>query len=641
MCGIAGYSGNFKSDILLHMSQKIVNRGPDDSGVWFDIENKIGLAHRRLSIIDLSPAGHQPMIDENNSAVIIFNGEIYNYLELRSKLESAGVCFSGKSDTEVLLKMYLTYGFDMLNMLNGIFAFAIWDIKTKNLFLARDHYGVKPLYYSEVNNGFLFASELKSILCDNHLDLALDYESIHNYMTYLWCPSPGTMLKNVKKMEPGHACIISKGRIEKKWCYYDITFSVNEITDFNEASRHTAELLEQAVKRQMIADVPVGAFLSGGLDSSSIVAFGRKYANNGLLKCFTIGFTDNAAAQEGFSTDLPFAKRVANFLDVPLSIIEIDSSKMASKLIQMIYTNDEPQADPAGINVLFISQLAREHGMKVLLSGAGGDDIFSGYRRHYALKMEYVWSWLPVVMRSFLKTGSGKFSTNSSVFRRIRKALSYADLREIERIAGYFHWIEPDWQTDLYSQNLKEKLKDISFSKPLLVSLNKLPSNTDPLNKMLYLECKHFLADHNLNYTDKMSMATGVETRVPFLDRDLVTWATSLPPHWKQHGREGKWILKKAMEQYLPYDVIYRSKSGFGVPLRKWLKNELSDILFDTLSKKSIESRGVFSFDAVQKLINADRNGMVDATYSIFSLICIELWCRLFVDKNGSGNIHQ
>jgi len=634
MCGIAGYVGRFDAELLGRMNESLAHRGPDDSGTLTLDDKNLGLTHRRLSIIDLSPRGHQPMWDSTNSVVIVFNGEIFNYREWRDILEGEGFNFRSDSDTEIILNLYLKYGEGVLGRLNGIFAFALWDTRDDSLLVARDGVGVKPLYYADTDRGFLFSSELKALLQSDQLDRSLDLNAIHHYMTYLWCPAPMTMLKSVKKLEPGHAMIIRDGEVARHWSFYDLPFDQAIVPmPREEAKRQVRSAVQTAVDRQMVSDVPVGALLSGGLDSSSVVACARHSNPDQALDCFTIGFKDAAFQQEGNIEDLPFAKKVANHLGVELRTIYV-GPEMADELARMIYYLDEPQADFAAINTYFICKLAREHGIKVLLSGAGGDDIFSGYRRHQALQLERLWSWMPRIARRGLRGAANWLPSNLALTRRVAKAVAYADRDGDERLASYFHWAEPALLDGLYTEEMREAVHGQGFSVPLMESLQRIPEDIEELNRMLYLEGKHFLADHNLNYFDKMSMATGVEVRVPLLDPDLVALAGRLPIQYKHHRGEGKWILKAAMEDLLPNEVIYRPKSGFGVPLRHWLRNELHELLEDTLSEASLKRRGLFEPAAVQRLLEQDRAGMIDAAYTLLSLVCIELWCRMFLDTS-------
>jgi asparagine synthase (glutamine-hydrolysing) len=635
MCGIAGFVGPFGFELLQKMADSIRYRGPDDFGFYHDPEHCVGLAHRRLSIIDLSNAGHQPMWNKEHTIAIVFNGEIYNYRELKKEMESIHIQFESSSDTEVLLKLYEVYGSDLLSKLNGIFAFAIWDSSVHRLFCARDHFGVKPFYYYHSGNRFIFSSELKAILCEPSVERTIDCESVHYYVTYLWSPSPNTMLTSVKKLKPGHAIIINcDGTVVKHWQYYDIPYKTRPVrTPVSQAVENVEFYLRQAVQRQMVADVEVGAFLSGGLDSSSIVHFARSFSRSSRFQCFTIKFTDNSLKEEGFINDLPYAEAVSRHLGTKLNIVDVDS-KMAVDLLETIYHLDEPQADPAAINVRYISRLAKQNGIKVLLSGAGGDDVFSGYRRHIALMHEYYWKWMPLLLRNGLHALSEISPSHPGYLRRFKKAFAYANYPAHERIASYFHWLTPDVAQSLFSKDILQSIENSPFSKPLMDSLNPLRNiHVHPLNKMLYLEMKHFLADHNLNYTDKMSMAEGVEVRVPFLDKDLVEYSYTLPIGYKIRGTTAKWILKKSMERYLPKEIIYRPKTGFGVPLRRWISHELSEYVNEILSEESIKARGIFSYSGVKALIERDKRRHIDASYIIYSLISIELWCRTFIDN--------
>lgn len=632
MCGIAGYSGDFDAALLERMNAAIAHRGPDDAGVACFPEHRVGLAHRRLSIIDLSTRGHQPMTDVSGTVSIVYNGEIYNYRELRKQLIADGYRFRSDSDTEVLLNLYLRDGDKMMSRLNGIFAFAIHDSRDGSLLLVRDGVGVKPVYFAQTPKGVLFASELKALLQDPSIDRSLDPEAVRHHLLYLWSPSPLTMLRSVRKLEPGHALRIRDGRVERHWRFYDLPFD-QEFVDWptEDAIVQVRKYLTQAVERQLVSDVPVGAFLSGGLDSSSVVALAQRAMGNERLQCFTIGFQDPRAISEGMADDLPHARHVAQQLDVDLHVVYV-GPEMVDELRNMVFHLDEPQADPAPINALFISRLAREHGIKVLLSGAGGDDIFTGYRRHYALMQEPLWSWLPESVRGGMRAAASKLRPTTELRRRISKAFRYADLEGDERIAAYFHWIAPGQLDGIFSPQLRAAVASPPPG-PVLDALAQLPPSVPPLNRMLYLEGKFFLADHNLNYVDKVSMASGVEVRVPLLDPDLMRLAAKLPLDLKQRGRTGKWILRRAMESYLPRSVIYRSKTGFGAPLRTWLRDDLRYLVDDVLSERSVASRGLFDPQGVRDMIERDRTLRFDASYTIFSMMCIELWCRMFIDK--------
>lgn len=572
---------------------------------------------------------------------LIYNGEIYNFAEIRRWLEMGGHQFQSRTDSEVLLHLYATEGVEMVSRLNGIFAFAIWDnrdsgrpdgIEKGDLFLARDQIGVKPLYYAATERGLLFASEIKAILQDPNLSRELDTEAIHYQLAYLWTPAPYTVLKHVRKLPPGSALVVRRGRIIRQWAYYDLPYGRDYLAGSeNEIAAELRDRVEQAVTRQLVADVPVGAFLSGGLDSSAVVAMMRKLRPTERFDCYTIGFAGGGKI-EGAPSDLPYARRVARHLGVNLHTLEVNAS-IIEHLDRMLFHLDEPQADPAPINAMLIAERARQDGIPVLLSGAGGDDIFSGYRRHVAVRHDHIWDWLPApVRRALARQADSMGGGNSNMKRRLAKVAAHAHLDPAARLVAYFWWSSEALRRTLYSKDLAAKLNGVETAAPFLASLERIADESDPLNRMLYLEGKHFLADHNLNYTDKTGMAVGVEVRVPLLDLELVDFATRIPPRLKQRGTEGKYIFKRAMEPLLPRDVIYRAKTGFGAPLRQWLRTDLRVYVEDALSDRAVRARGLFDPAAVQRLINQDRIGAVDGSFTIFALLTLELWCRMFVD---------
>lgn len=634
MCGIAGFNGNFDKLLLRRMADSIRTRGPDNVGLLYLNKAHVGLAHTRLSIIDLSESANQPMLSNCGKVTIVFNGEIYNYRELRDGLKDEGYVFKTLGDTEVLLNMYLKYGIDLLAKLNGMFAIAIYDSRIQKTFIARDGQGVKPLYYTSTAKGFLFASELKALLQEPSVDREINPEAVAAYLTYLWAPCPMTMLSGVHKLEQGHCLCVVEGKIVDKWEFYDYPYDL-DISQLSavEAVRETALKVENAVRSQLVADVPVGAFLSGGLDSSAVVAMAKKIEPDSEFPCYTINFKDDRLKKEGIVEDLPYAELVADHLGVKLHKLTVGAD-MIMDLEKILYHLDEPQADPAPLNAMYICELAKSQGIKVLLSGVGGDDIFTGYRRHYALQNEHYWNWLPIPARKLLKVSSSLFGSRNPSLRRVAKAFQYADLPQQERLVSYFYWIDPAVSKNLISDEYRSRLPIYTPQRQLISSLNKLPDNVSNLQKMLYLEQKHFLTDHNLNYTDKVSMAHGVEVRVPLLDPNLIAHALTLPDYFKQRGVTGKWIFKKSMEPYLPREVIYRPKTGFGAPLRFWIKNDLKHVVNEMLSDVSIKNRGLFNPVTVKKMIEDDRRGKSDYAYPIFALLCIEVWCRIFLDSS-------
>jgi asparagine synthase (glutamine-hydrolysing) len=637
MCGIIGYSGRpapaahpFAPAALEGGIRSICHRGPDDSGVFHDAAACVGLGHARLSIIDLSPLGHQPMEALDGAVQLVFNGEIYNYRELRRELEAKGHTFRGHSDTEVILHLYLEEGERMLARLNGIFTVAFFDRRTGDMLVARDALGVKPLYYTANERGVAFCSEIKGLLDLVPEARELDPVALHRYLSFLWCPGEGTPLKAVRKLLPGEAMVLRGGKITRRWTWYQLPALRGVRADLNEQQsiEGTAAHVRRAVERQMVADVPVGAFLSGGLDSSAVVAFAREQAAD--LQCFTI--RQVGGAEQGVTDDLPYAERVAKHLGVRLHTVEIDASRMAGDIERMVWQLDEPLADPAPLNVLYICELARQNGMKVLLSGAGGDDLFTGYRRHRALELQRYWDWMPRGVRGLIESTTARLDQRKAWARRLAKFANGAGLDGDERIANYFRWSREADLRALYSSETRRAIGSATALDPMIDFMRPLPADTHPLERMLALEQRFFLSDHNLPYTDKMSMAVGVEVRVPLLDLELVEFAARIPPGVKQRGGVGKWVFKKAMEPYLPHDVIYRPKSGFGAPLRQWMRGDLRELVGDLLGPESIRRRGLFDAQAVQRLIAANQSGAVDASYTLLSLLSIEIWCRRFVD---------
>ena len=629
MCGIIGsFSDKFsfsnkQIDIISH-------RGPDDYGYFF--QNNVMLGHRRLSIVDLTANGHQPMQTVNENYTIVFNGEIYNHLEIRKELELLGVSFKSSSDTETLLYGYATWGIEILNKLNGIFAFAIYDKINDQLFVARDQFGVKPLYYYNQDGIFAFSSELKSLIQVDNFDDTIQIESLFYYLQTLYAPGVLTPFSSVQKLLPGHYLKVNtvNGFVEVH-NYYKLRLSESkanksELDYINELD----EILNKALKRQLMSDVPIGFFLSGGLDSSLLVAIAKKNFKLKKIQCFTIA-TGKDMKNEGFSDDEYYARKVAEYLDVQLEVLPTNffSKELFDK---MTWHLDEPQADPAAMSVMHICEGARNMGIKVMIGGAAGDDLFSGYRRHQALILENIYQFIPFFIKKFLINIAFYFPSNIPFLRRIKKLVENLTLTKDQRISGYFMWIEENKILNLFTDSIKNKLDRTNLPMAYWEKIiNKIPHGTSDLNKILFLEMSTFLPDHNLNYTDKMSMAVGVEARVPYLDLELVEFANKLPVKLKMQGKTTKYILRKVAERYLPVDVIYRPKTGFGAPVRQWIKNDFRKTLNDFTSESILIKKGILNPIAVNKLIEDDRIGKIDAAYTILSLLSIDSWLKQFL----------
>lgn len=627
MCGIIGIIDKEKTGVIHAASEKIAHRGPDDNG--FFSEKNIALGHRRLSILDLSPRGHQPMISRDGRYVIVFNGEIYNHMELRNKL-LPHIVFNSHTDTETILYGYIQYGEEFINKLNGIFAFALYDKLSGDVLLVRDQFGVKPVYYYHKDGAFYFASEIKA-LAGLGIDKSLDIRAMSSYLYYLYSPGESTPFEYVKKLKPGYFIklnINNPNQIVFQQ-YYEIPFTGQYETNYTELNliEKTESLLTQAVDRQLLSDVPVGFFLSGGLDSAAIVALARKRHPQKSMRCYTI---DTGGGFDGFADDLHYAKVCAKHLDVNLEIVKAEIN-IVQDFDKMIWHLDEPQADAAPLNVYNICQAARANGDIVLLGGTAGDDLFSGYRRHQALSMEPLFSKMPDSIWKLVNKSLDLFSAKNARIRRLKKIASEGGKSTEERMAGYYGWLNYNSVYSLFNKETRVKLDGWRSTDILINSLSAIPKENNNLNKMLFWEMKYFLADHNLNYTDKMSMATGIEVRVPFLDKDLVEFSTRIPPELKMKGKTTKYILKKAMEKHLPAEIIYRPKTGFGAPVRKWITQDLDEMIKTRLSKENIERWGVFDYNAVYQLIQKNKKGQIDAAYSIWSLLAIASWMEQFI----------
>lgn len=630
MCGIiGGITAEIFDEIAL--LDTVGHRGPDNKG--FFRQGNLFLGHTRLSIQDLSENGNQPMFSADGRYVIVFNGEIYNHLAIRENFKNE-FHFKSTGDTETVLYAFIKYGSDFLKNLNGIFALAIYDIQENEIFIARDHFGIKPLYIYQDAEKFLFSSELKTFL-EFDINKTLEPKALNNYLSFLWSPGELVPFSHVKKLLPGNFLQFNVADFAnvKPISYYKIKFDgiyskLNEELLIEQLDQY----LTKAVQRQMLSDVPVGFFLSGGLDSSLIVAIAKKLFPDNKFPCFTIDIGNWSDGTENFANDLFYAKKVASLLKIELNIVKADIN-ILNRFDEMIWHLDEPQADAAPLNVLNIAMLAKEMGIKVLLGGAGGDDIFSGYRRHKALSFEKYFQFIPTPIGKLIKQTVRLLPNINSFTRRLRKVVANLDKSTDERMAGYFNWLPIETVHSLFSKEWQEKLKDYNPNSFFEKLTNEIPDEKNLLNRILYWEIKSFLVDHNLNYTDKMAMAVGVEARVPFLDAELVDFSLTIPPELKMKNGEAKYILKKVAERYLPDDIIYRSKTGFGAPVRKWITSDLDTMISERLSYENIQRRGIFDYDKVWELIESNKKGEIDASYSIWTLLAIDSWITQFVEK--------
>ncbi|MBL8200270.1 MAG: asparagine synthase (glutamine-hydrolyzing) [Chromatiales bacterium] len=639
MCGIAGYAGLNDPALLERMASRMVHRGPDDSGCWADQSAGIGLAHRRLSIIDLSPAGRQPMATGDGLVVISFNGEIYDYLEHRLELEKQGVRFRTRTDTEVILRLYERYGAGAISKLNGMFAFALWDGRARKLLLVRDHAGIKPLYYWTDGTRLLFASEIKALLASTLIPRRPNLSALESYLGFLWVPGDQTMLEGVKKLEPGHYLEWQAGRMTtQRW--FDLDYSPDTSVGEAEWTDRVRETFIRTARRQMVSDVPLGAFLSGGLDSSSIVACMRAAYPDRAIKAYTARFSVGQMASEQGVDDLPFAREAAARLNVSLHEVAIEPD-VVSLLPRMVYHLDEPDADPAIFPSYLITEAARRDGSTVLLSGTGGDEVFFGYRSHQAMQRYALLDRDPtgLVAGSLgLVTAVGQqlLGRQNRLVRRATKFMR--GLRAapgVQRHLELVDWSEPGVRSRLLTGQAGS---GHGGERSLEQAINRYASTfhgQGAINQHSHILINTFLAAHNFLYTDKSSMASSVEVRVPFLDLDLLRLAATIPESFKVRGRTTKYVLKKAMEPYLPRDVIYRAKTGFGVPLRHWIQTDLRGAVRDLLGPATVRQRGLFSAPEVERVLRQNDAGQGDHAYLIYALMVLEVWMQTFVDRPG------
>ena len=632
MCGLAGFSGFENNKDLAKMANKIqLHRGPDNQSIWED--NFIALAHQRLSIIDLTDAANQPF--EKHNLIIVFNGEIYNYKDLQTKLiNEKNVHFNTASDTEVVLEMFKHFGKTSLDFFIGMFAFAIYNIEEKSLFIARDHFGIKPIFYTVINNSFAFSSELKTLVKVPGFDKAINSKSLVSCLNYSWVSGNETMFNNCYKLPPAHylTYTIKYGlKIFKYWELDDTPPSI--IKSEKEIIKEVLNTVESSVIRHMVADVPVSSFLSGGLDSSLISVFAKD--KNDLLSTYTISMSSHDNKIEQMPDDLLYAKSLALQFNLDQNIIEI-SADILKDFPKMVGVLDEPIGDPAAIITYLICKAAQQKGVKVLLSGMGADEIYFGYRRQKATLLSIKYNRLPKYIKSATQTIINflpvrVFGKGFRLGRWAKRFLDFATLPTDEAYMRSYSYYSPEELEKLLKEKYKPSIHELKVEhKAIFESKYK----GDIINQICNTDIHMFLLCLNLTYTDRASMAASVEVRVPFVDKILLTKAMQIPGYLKIKGNESKFILKRAAEKKLPKKNIYRSKASFGAPIRSWISNELRSMVDELLSEKNINKRGFVNYSFVKNMIDNDRDGKEDRAYQIYQLLTIELWCREYLDNN-------
>jgi asparagine synthase (glutamine-hydrolysing) len=628
MCGICGKlkfdpEARIATSLVKKMADAIVHRGPDDEGYY--IKGQIGLGFRRLSIIDLS-GGHQPLSNEDESIWIIFNGEIYNYQELRVELVSKGHIFRTQSDTEVIVHLYEELGPDCTKKLRGMFAFAIWDSLRKTLFLARDRVGIKPLYYYLDENFISFGSEMKAILVDPAVRREIDPAMIDRFLTYYYVPGSPTLLCNFFKLEPGHWLLVQNGKIQIQ-SYWDLDFQpVNDNESSKALEEQVVNLLDESVQLHMISDVPVGFLLSGGVDSTAMLSLASQKTEN-PTNSFTIGFS-----HPGVVDERPFARLAAKRFGSKHYEMSIGSKEFASFLPEYVRYMEEPVCEPPSVALYYVSKLARQH-VKVLISGEGGDEAFGGYHNYLYM------FWLETIKKALgpLRSAAGQGAGLAGRMLDSRVLKKYAPLMNVSLDEHYLSRTSSPYQyfnrtpSAIYSAEWSrrvDKFRSFDVTRNLLSG----KSGYDPVEKMLYVDTKTWLPDDLLIKADRMTMANSIELRVPFLDHRVLEFAARLPSNQKVRGWKMKYLLKKALAKHVPREILDRRKVGFPNPCASWLRGDLKDMVADILLDSRSISRGYFRKEAIERLIK--RNSRSSRyTAEIFSLVVLELWHRAFVDR--------
>jgi asparagine synthase (glutamine-hydrolysing) len=638
MCGICGVVGREDEQLVRDMADTLAHRGPDGEGFrCFPARNggaPASLGHRRLTIIDLSERGAQPMEYADGRYWIVYNGELYNFKELRADLEQDGYRFRSESDTEVLLAAYCKWGKAMLERLNGIFAFAIWDTERHELFLARDRLGVKPLYYTQRDGSFYFASEIKALLKVLPTP-RLRPEGIADYLTFLWIPDPDTMFEGIFKLPAGHFAEFGGGQLQIH-PYWDLVFDVDDSLSEDDWISSVERSVREAVRRQMVADVPLGSFLSGGIDSSAIVA--EMTAVAGDVTAYSIGFSAQDLSYDISPDDLRYARSVAKTFGVDYHE-QLLEPRIVDLLPRLIHHLDDPVADPAAVTTYLICSAASER-LKVILSGMGGDEVFAGYPRYPAARIAGLADAIPAPLRRAIRTASeGRLTLGPPgrlrpLRRNLMKLLRGIDQPPQDRYLVYCSYYRPEELQRLVHGDLRAAIQGHDPFRHHREYFDRVRGQPW-LNQMLYVDAKTFLPCLNLAYTDKMSMAASTEVRVPLLDDEVVSHAARIPPQLKLHRLTRKYVFKRSMEGILPRDVIWRPKAGFGAPIRGWLVNELRPLVDDVLSREAVAARGLFDPNEVQRLVSATADGTEDNALRLWALLTLELWHQEFVDGSA------
>jgi asparagine synthase (glutamine-hydrolysing) len=625
MCGIAGIL-NFDRrepvdrNLVAAMTRAVAHRGPDAEGIW--VEGPVGLGHRRLSIIDLSTAAEQPMVSDDGQVRIIYNGEIYNFQALRRTLEARGYTFRTTSDTEVILQAYRCYGTDFVTHLQGMFALAIWDAKQRLLLLVRDRIGIKPLYYRVASGYIAFASELKALLVDPRTPREVDPAALSDFLHLLSIPDPHSILKGVRKLEAGHILVVREGQVQDRE-YWNVPLpAAPRSLSMADACAEFDERFVSAVRSHLVADVPVGAFLSGGVDSSAVVSFLGSEASSSI-RTYSIVFRGDGVFDEG-----PYARLVAERYGTTHREIDL-GAEAGDFLPAMAWHCDEPFAVSSALGIYFLAKAARDDGVKVVLTGDGGDEVFAGYTWKH---MDFRNMPVPNSKRLHgLLTQVGAIGQRMVPGLRLWRAMARGGAGGAERYIDSFACFRDIDLVELVEPDLWSRLQR-EWSGNITAWHYNSAVGQPQLTRKLYTDMKSVLISEMLTKVDRLTMAAGVEARVPFLDHELVEWAFSLPGDLKIKDGEGKLLVKRALEPRLPAEILYRPKAGFNLPLGRWLRTGLREMVGDLLSPAAVARRGYFKPRVVSNMVDRHMKGGDDIGNRLFVLLMLELWHRQVLD---------
>ena len=621
MCGICGFINSDRRQPareadLRRMCDSIVHRGPDEDG-YFVFEN-VALGMRRLSIIDLS-TGKQPISNEDKSIWIVFNGEIYNFPQLRQELEAKGHKFRTRTDTETIVHAYEEWGIECPNRLNGMFAFAIWDDNKKQLFIARDRVGIKPLYYYADNKRLVFGSELKAILQLPEVPRQIDKRALDLFLTYEYVPAPHSILEGIRKLPAGHILLARDGRVEVQQ-YWDLHFSENG-KEPEQTRTDLLELLQDAVKMRLISDVPLGAFLSGGIDSSAIVALMSRVMDQ-PVKTFSIGFEDQSY------NELNYARAIAKHFQTEHHelIIKPDALELTDKLVHHL---DEPFGDFSIYPTYLVSKMAREH-VKVVLSGDGGDELFGGYDTYIAEVADRTYRrFVPAILRNYMIAPMAAMlpptQQKKGLINRTKRFVEGSALPDDLQHTRWMTFLVEKEKARIYSEGLYESTAGTATFDFMRRHFKKART-ADALNQQLYVDIKTYLCDDILVKVDRMSMAVSLEARVPFLDHRVVEYSGRIPGDLKLRGTKTKYILKEALQELLPYEILHRGKEGFSIPIKNWLKKELKPLMLDVLSEETLRRDQYFDARYVHKLIDEHCKNKENHSHRLWALMVFHIW---------------